>query len=152
MKYTKLTPNLVVRDVAAALRFYQSVLGFQPGMTVPDAPPYVFASVTNGDTVEIFFNDQKAVGEDYPPLAKDPLAARSLYFWNAKASKKFSRAWRSPAQRSCCRSKPSSTECANSPSRTPKAGSSPSPNASSKRGELKSIPPGAPGSRPFFGR
>jgi lactoylglutathione lyase len=80
MKYTKLTPNLVVRDVAAALRFYQSVLGFQPGMTVPDAPPYVFASVTNGDTVEIFFNDQKAVGEDYPPLAKDPLGGTLTLF------------------------------------------------------------------------
>jgi uncharacterized glyoxalase superfamily protein PhnB len=80
MKYTKLTPNLVVRDVAAALRFYQSVLGFQPGMTVPDAPPYVFGSVTNGENVEIFFNDQKAVGEDYPPLAKDPLGGTLTLF------------------------------------------------------------------------
>ena len=69
MKYTKLTPNLVVRDVEAAVSFYQSVLGFQRGMSVPDNPPYVFASVTNGAGVEIFFNDQKAVGEDYPPLA-----------------------------------------------------------------------------------
>jgi uncharacterized glyoxalase superfamily protein PhnB len=80
MKYTKLTPNLVVRDVEAALHFYQSVLGFQPGMTVPDAPPYVFGSVTNGSGVEIFFNDQKAVGEDYPPLAKDPLGGTLTLF------------------------------------------------------------------------
>ncbi len=29
MKYTKLTPNLVVRDVQAALHFYQSVLGIE---------------------------------------------------------------------------------------------------------------------------
>ena len=28
MKFTKLTPNLVVRDVQAAVQFYQSVLGF----------------------------------------------------------------------------------------------------------------------------
>ena len=80
MKYTKLTPNLVVRDVQAALHFYQSVLGFQPGMTVPDAPPYVFGSVTNGGSVEIFFNDQKAVAEDYPPLAKDPLGGTLTLF------------------------------------------------------------------------
>jgi uncharacterized glyoxalase superfamily protein PhnB len=80
MKYTKLTPNLVVRDVQAALHFYQSVLGFQPGMTVPDAPPYVFGSVTNGSGVEIFFNDQKAVAEDYPPLAKDPLGGTLTLF------------------------------------------------------------------------
>jgi uncharacterized glyoxalase superfamily protein PhnB len=80
MKLTKLTPNLVVRDVQAALHFYQSVLGFQPGMTVPDAPPYLFASVTNGAGVEIFFNDQKAVGEDYPPLAKEPLGGTLTLF------------------------------------------------------------------------
>jgi uncharacterized glyoxalase superfamily protein PhnB len=80
MKYTKLTPNLVVRDVQAAVTFYQSVLGFQLGISVPDQAPYVFASVTNGAGVEIFFNDQKAVGEDYPPLAKDPLGGTLTLF------------------------------------------------------------------------
>ncbi len=69
MKYLKLTPNLFVRDVQASMNFYQSVLGFQKGITVPDKPPYVFASVTNGN-VEIFFNDLKAVAEEYPELAK----------------------------------------------------------------------------------
>jgi uncharacterized glyoxalase superfamily protein PhnB len=68
MKFTKLTPNLVVRDVAASLAFYQTVLGFRQGMTVPDSAPYVFGSVTNG-TVEIFFNEQKAVAEEDPELA-----------------------------------------------------------------------------------
>jgi len=79
MKFTKLTPNLVVRDVQAAVQFYQSVLGFQMSITVPDAPPYVFASVTHGE-VEIFFNDQKAVGEDYPPLARDPIGGTMTLF------------------------------------------------------------------------
>ena len=58
MKFQKLTPNLVVRDVAASMEFYRSVLGFQPAITVPEQPPYVFGSVTSG-SVEIFFNDQK---------------------------------------------------------------------------------------------
>jgi catechol 2,3-dioxygenase-like lactoylglutathione lyase family enzyme len=39
MKFQKLTPNLVVRDVAASTQFYQSVLGFQPPITVPDQAP-----------------------------------------------------------------------------------------------------------------
>lgn len=80
MKFTRLTPNLVVRDVRAAVQFYQSVLGLQLGITVPDAPPYVFASLTNGAGVEIFFNDQKAVGEDYPDLARDPLGGTLTLF------------------------------------------------------------------------
>jgi len=44
MKFQKLTPNLVVRDVAASMEFYRSVLGFQPAIKVPDEPPYVFGS------------------------------------------------------------------------------------------------------------
>ena len=79
MKYRKFTPNLVVRDVQAALHFYQSVLGFQPGMRVPDAPPYVFGSVVSGN-FEIFFNDQKAVAEDYSALARDPIGGTMTLF------------------------------------------------------------------------
>jgi uncharacterized glyoxalase superfamily protein PhnB len=79
MKFTKLTPNLVVRDVEAAVHFYQTILGFQPAIKVPDTAPYVFASVVSGN-VEIFFNDQKAVAADYPPLAKDPIGGTMTLF------------------------------------------------------------------------
>jgi lactoylglutathione lyase len=79
MKFQKLTPNLVMNDVAAAVEFYRSVLGFQPAFTVPDNPPYAFASVTNG-TVEIFFNDKKAVAEDYPALAARPIGGALTLF------------------------------------------------------------------------
>jgi uncharacterized glyoxalase superfamily protein PhnB len=79
MKFTKLTPNLVVRNVEASLNFYRSVLGFQPGFTVPDQPPYVFGSVTSGG-VEIFFNDQKAVAEEYPALGAKPIGGSLTLF------------------------------------------------------------------------
>ena len=79
MKFQKLTPNLVVRDVAASMEFYRSVLGFQPAMKVPDQPPYVFGSVTSGG-VEIFFNDQKAVAEDYPELGAKPIGGALTLF------------------------------------------------------------------------
>lgn len=75
MKFTKLTPNLIVRDVAASLHFYQTILGFRQGITVPDSAPYVFGSVTN-DAVEIFFNDQKVVAEEDPELAGVQPAAK----------------------------------------------------------------------------
>jgi uncharacterized glyoxalase superfamily protein PhnB len=79
MKFQKLTPNLVVRDVAASMEFYRSVLGFQLAMHVPDDPPYVFGSVTAGG-VEIFFNDQKAVAEDYPALGSRPIGGSLTLF------------------------------------------------------------------------
>ena len=79
MKFQKLTPNLVVRDVAAAVEFYRSTLGFEKGISVPEQAPYVFASVTNAG-VEIFFNDAKMVGEDYPPLVARPIGGTLTLF------------------------------------------------------------------------
>jgi uncharacterized glyoxalase superfamily protein PhnB len=79
MKFQKLTPNLVVRDVAASMEFYRSVLGFQTAITVPEQPPYVFGAVINGG-VEIFFNDQKAVAEDYPALGAQSIGGALTLF------------------------------------------------------------------------
>lgn len=79
MKVQKLTPNLIVRDVAASMKFYEAVLGLQSAIKVPDEPPYVFGSVTNG-IVEIFFNDQKMVKEDYPPLGAKPIGGSLTQF------------------------------------------------------------------------
>jgi len=79
MKFLKLTPNLVVRDVTASMEFYRTVLGFQPAITVPDQPPYVFGSVASGG-VEIFFNDQKMVAEDYLPLGAQPIGGALTLF------------------------------------------------------------------------
>ena len=79
MKLQKLTPNLIVRDVAASMEYYCRVLGFQRGQTVPEQPPYVFGIVTHGN-VEIFFNDQKGVAAERPDLAKRPIGgALTLY-------------------------------------------------------------------------
>jgi uncharacterized glyoxalase superfamily protein PhnB len=79
MKFHKLTPNLVVRDVAASMQFYKNALGFEPAMKVPDEPPYVFGSVCAGG-VEMFFNDQKAVAEDYPALGSKPIGGSMTLF------------------------------------------------------------------------
>jgi uncharacterized glyoxalase superfamily protein PhnB len=84
MTFKKLTPNLVVRDVAASLNFYRNILGFDLGFTVPDVEPYVFGSVTSpGGTagaVEIFFNDHKAVAEEYPALGAKPIGGSLTLF------------------------------------------------------------------------
>jgi uncharacterized glyoxalase superfamily protein PhnB len=79
MKIQKLTPNLVVRDVARSMDFYRTVLGFQPAITVPDQPPYVFAAVVAGGA-ELFFNDQKAVAADYPALGAKPIGGSLTLF------------------------------------------------------------------------
>lgn len=79
MKFQKLTPNLVVRDVAASMQFYRTVLGFETAFTVPEQAPYVFGAMRAGD-VEIFFNDQKTVAADYPELGAKPIGGALTLF------------------------------------------------------------------------
>ncbi len=78
MQIKRLTPNLVVRNVEASLKFYQQILGLQKTISVPEQSPYVFAAVSNG-TVEVFFNDQKTVAAEYPKLAANIGGSLTLY-------------------------------------------------------------------------
>src|SRR3954471_14289632 len=78
-QFTKLTPNLVVANVERSLAFYVDTLGFTRGMTVPDAPPFAFASVTGG-AVEIFFNDAASAAKEYPGFAGKPIGATGTLF------------------------------------------------------------------------
>ena len=70
--FKKLTPNLLVANVERSLAFYEDVLGFARGMTVPEQSPFVFASVTGG-AVEIFLNDAATAIKEYPGFAGKPI-------------------------------------------------------------------------------
>jgi catechol 2,3-dioxygenase-like lactoylglutathione lyase family enzyme len=78
-QFKKLTPNLLVASVERSLAFYVDTLGFERGMTVPDASPFAFASVTAGP-VEIFFNAAAAAVKEYPGFAGKPIGATGTLF------------------------------------------------------------------------
>jgi len=77
--FTKLTPNLLVDDVERSLRFYEEVLGFTRGFTVPDARPFVFGSVVSGP-VEIFFNEKSTATKEYPAFSGKPIGMTGTMF------------------------------------------------------------------------
>src|SRR5262245_55286493 len=77
--FKKLTPNLLVANVERSLAFYEDVLGFERGMSVPDQSPFVFASVTGG-AVEIFFNDAATAIKEYPGFGGKQLGATGTMF------------------------------------------------------------------------
>jgi len=68
LKATTIVPNLLVANVERSLAFYTATLGFERGMTVPDQPPFVFASATNG-SVEVFLNDRSTTAKESPQMA-----------------------------------------------------------------------------------
>jgi catechol 2,3-dioxygenase-like lactoylglutathione lyase family enzyme len=79
-RFTSVTPNLIVRDIAASTSFYQDVLGFAVKETVPPAPPFVFVWLER-DGVSVFLNDYKAVAAEYPGAdQRAPGGTAGLYF------------------------------------------------------------------------
>ena len=78
--FVSITPNLVVRDLAASLAFYRDVLGFTISMSVPDAAPYVFVGLER-DGVPVFLNDVKAAEHDFPPMASTPPGGTCTMFF-----------------------------------------------------------------------
>lgn len=73
MNFNKITPNLIVADIEASLRFYSDVLGFTVSQTVPDKAPFIFIWMKRDDA-ELFLNQQQKPQPGHP----DPLSGRQL--------------------------------------------------------------------------
>lgn len=65
--FESVTPNLLVRDMASAVRFFTDVLGFAIEMKVPDEPPFVFTAVARGG-VKVFLNELAGVAREFPQM------------------------------------------------------------------------------------
>ena len=79
-RFTTVTPNLLCRDVAASLSFYQDVLGFAIKQSVPEAAPHVFVMLDR-DGVMVFLNDITAAAHDYPPALSMPQGGTAALFF-----------------------------------------------------------------------
>jgi lactoylglutathione lyase len=75
----KLTPNLIVSNVDASLRFYEDVLGFDRSMVFPEQPPFAFASVTSGP-VKIFLSDRSTVTTESPQMTDVAFGGGNIMF------------------------------------------------------------------------
>jgi uncharacterized glyoxalase superfamily protein PhnB len=79
MKFSDVTPNLVVSDVERSLTFYRDVLGFSVSATVPEGQgPYVFAWMQR-DGVSVFLNSHESV-EEHASLAARPIGGTATLF------------------------------------------------------------------------
>ena len=79
MKFTDVTPNLVVSDIDRSLAFYRDVLGFSVFATVPEAAPFVFAWMQR-DGVNVFLNTVGSVKDEHPELAARTLGGTATLY------------------------------------------------------------------------
>jgi catechol 2,3-dioxygenase-like lactoylglutathione lyase family enzyme len=80
VKFTSITPNLIVRDIARSTAFYRDVLGFDLKQTVPETEPFVFVWLER-DGVPVFLNDITAATHDYPNAAALPPGGTAALFF-----------------------------------------------------------------------
>ncbi|MGI8848109.1 MAG: VOC family protein [Candidatus Dormibacteria bacterium] len=79
MAFTKLTPNLAVEDVDAAVAWYTSVLDFHVEALVPDGEVHEFAILHNG-AVELMLQTRRSIEEGLPTVAAMPVASTIVCF------------------------------------------------------------------------
>ncbi|MEZ5292530.1 MAG: glyoxalase superfamily protein [Vicinamibacterales bacterium] len=79
VRFTTITPNLIVRDIARSTAFYCDVLGFRVAQTVPDAAPHAFVWLDR-DGVAVFLNDPAAVARDLPEYGAPAFGGTSTLF------------------------------------------------------------------------
>ena len=75
----RLTPNLMVEDVAQTLTFYKDVLGFGVVTTLPETEPFDFAIVSR-DGVELMFQSRQSLSENVPALTGSPIGASQTFY------------------------------------------------------------------------
>jgi uncharacterized glyoxalase superfamily protein PhnB len=75
----KLTPNLMVEDVEATLRFYADVLGFETLTTITEQDEIGFAIVRR-DGVELMFQSRKSLSVNVPVLTGSQIGASQTFY------------------------------------------------------------------------
>ena len=78
-RFTSVTPNLIVSDIARSTAFYRDVLGFSIKETVPEAAPFVFVWLGRDD-VSVFLNDAKTAAHDLPLVADRAFGGTATLF------------------------------------------------------------------------
>ena len=79
MTVEKLTPNMMVENVAETVAFYRDLLGFNLVMTVPENTPFVWALMQR-DEVEVMFQERASLTEEIPLFKGMPLGGALTFY------------------------------------------------------------------------
>lgn len=82
-----LTPNIFVRDIQKSIAFYES-LGFATAMTVPDAPPFVWAMLRCG-SVSVMLQSMESLGNDLQEIDRTRSGGSLLFYISIKSIREF---------------------------------------------------------------
>lgn len=71
--YETITTNIMVENVSETIEFYQSVLGFDIVLTVPETEGVKDFAILKKDSISIMFQSKTSLIEEYPTLKTEEI-------------------------------------------------------------------------------
>lgn len=87
--YETITTNIMVENVKETIEFYQSQLGFQKVLCVPEDGSSLNFAIVKKDNISIMFQGKKSLLDEYPTLQKDEIIPTFTLFITVKDVEKL---------------------------------------------------------------
>jgi len=71
--YKSITANIMVKNVFETIEFYESKLGFQKVLSVPESGDKLNFAILKKEDISIMIQEQQNLLEEYPSLAKEEI-------------------------------------------------------------------------------
>ena len=87
--YETITTNIMVENVKETIEFYQSKLGFQKVLSVPEDGSILDFAIIKKDNISIMFQERKNLLDEYPTLQKNEIIPAFTLFITVKDVEKL---------------------------------------------------------------
>lgn len=87
--YETITTNIMVENVKETIEFYQSQLGFQKVLSVPEDDSRLDFAIVKKDNISIMFQEKKSLLDEYPTLQKNEIIPTFTLFITVKDVEKL---------------------------------------------------------------
>lgn len=78
-KLESLTPNIMVENVNATIKFYEEFLGFKKVMSVPEEGDFAWAMIAR-DGVSLMLQQRASIVSEYPKFAEQPVGGTLIFY------------------------------------------------------------------------
>lgn len=82
--YETITTNIMVKNVKETIEFYESKLGFEKILSVPEDGDILAFAILKKDNISIMFQEQKSLIDEYPTLKNDNIIPTFTLFITVK--------------------------------------------------------------------
>ncbi len=99
--YKSITANIMVKNVFETIEFYESKLGFQKVLSVPESGDKLNFAILKKEDISIMIQEQQNLLEEYPSLAKEEIIPTFTLFITVDGIEKIYEELKDKVQLAC---------------------------------------------------